>query len=194
MTSPNSERHCPGAKNGTGSKEQQPKDQDSRGKSSFKADQREHSSQRTFKKESERTDHHKSSFKSARSVFESTTITGAKLSQKETVATSTSNSSVMESFQTVNQRSQKSNDSTLGNPESTKCWDTASPIKQPPDKPDRKSKTASHKNDSSPHSLDSGEKDPALAADPEDINCDDSKQITTKLFDDLHELSRQDSL
>jgi hypothetical protein len=40
-------------------------------------------------------------------VFESTTITGATLSQKETVATSTSNSSVMQSFQTVHKKKSK---------------------------------------------------------------------------------------
>ena len=197
MTSPNSEGHCPGAKNGSGSKEKQPKDQDSRGTSSFKSDQSEHSSQRTFKEESERTERHKSSFKSARSVFESTTITMAKLSEKETVSSATSNSIVMQSRQTVHKKSQRSNASTLGNPESNKFWDAPSPIKQPPDKPDRKSKTAPHKNDSSSPSLHSGEKDPALAAAPEDITCDDSKQITTIMFDDLHdlhELPRQDSL
>ena len=100
----------------------------------------------------------------------------------------------MQSFQTVNQKNQKSNASTLGNPESNKFWDTPSPIKQPPDKPDRKSKTASHKNDSSSPSLRSGDKDLASAAAPEDINCDDSKQMTTKMFDDLHELPQQDLL
>ena len=111
-TYPDSEGHCPGAKNGSGSKEQQPEDQDSRGTSSFKSDQSEHSSKRTFKEESKRTEHHKSSFKSARSVFESTTIIGTNLSQKETVSSAKSNSSVIQSFQTVNQKSQKSNAST----------------------------------------------------------------------------------
>jgi hypothetical protein len=190
---PDSEGYCPDDKNGSGSKEQQPDDQDSRGTSYFKSNQREHSSQRTFKEKSERTEHQKSSFKSARSVFESTTITVAKLSQKETVSSSTSNASVKQSFQTVNQKSQNSKASTLGNPESNKLCDTPSPSKQPPDKPDRKSKTTSHKYDSSSHSLHTGEKDPALAA-PQDNSSDDSKQIKTTIFDYLHELPQQDSL
>ena len=182
-TQPGSEGHSSGAKKGSGSKDQQPESPDSRGASSFKSDQSDHFNKRTFNEESERTEHHKSSFKSARSLFESKTITGVKLSQ-------TSNSSVMRSFQTVNQKSQKLNVSTLGNPERNKCWDTTSPIKQPPDKPDRKSKTASHTNDSSPSGLNSGEKNSEL----EENNGKDSKQTTSKLFDDLHQLSQQDSL
>ena len=192
-TSPKIAGQFLGAKNGQGCNEQQPDDQDSIDKSYFKSDQREHSIQRTFKQESERNEQHKSSFRSARSVFESTTITGATLSEKETVTSSTSNSSVMRSFQTG---IQNSNVSTLGNPEMNKFLDSPSPSKQPPDKPDRKSKTASHKIESSP-SLHSGDKGSTLNADPEDNNSDDSMhlmQVTTKMFDDLHELPRHDSM
>ena len=97
-THPDSKSLSSGAKTGSGSKNPQP------GASSFKSDQSDHSNKRTFNEESERTELHKSSFKSARSLFESKRITGAKLSQTEKLLSTTSNSSVMRSFQTVNQK------------------------------------------------------------------------------------------
>ena len=103
-------------------------------------------SQKTVKEESTKTEHHHSSFQSARSVFESTP--GIQFSQTETISSSRTNtqSSVLQSFHCVNNRKHP-DFVTFRSPENDKFGDH-SPNKTPPDKPDRKSKTTSSKNES----------------------------------------------
>ena len=104
-------------------------------------------SQKTVKEESTRAEHHHSSFQTARSVFESTP--GIQFSQTETTSSSRTNSqsTILQSFHTVNKRKHP-DFVTFRSPENGKFGGIHSPNKTPPDKPDRKSKTTSSRNES----------------------------------------------
>ena len=175
----NRERNCQEEKNGPGSKEHQ-----------GSRDKREHStiSQKSVKEESTRTEHHHSSFQSARSVFESTP--GIRFSQKETTTSSRTNSqsTVLQSFHTVNKRKQHPNFVTFYSPEKDKISDNHSPNKKPPDKPDRKSKAMPAKNESSSPNLND-----TAVGEVEEKSCNNSIPVTTRMFDDIHNLQQQDS-
>ena len=145
-------------------------------------------SQKTVKEESTRTEQHHSSFQSARSVFESTP--SILISKKETISSSRthSQSTVLQSFHTVNTRKQP-NFVTFRSPEKDKVVDnynTQSPNKTPPDKPDRKSKATSSK---SVPSRPNG----SLVNDViEDKNCNNSIPVATNRFSDIKRPPHQD--
>ena len=178
---------------GSGENEKQHDDKDYKEKHLFQSDLQEHStsSQRRARNESRRTEHHQSSFQSARSVFESTSVSGTKLIKKDEV---TASKTVIQSSQTVNKLNQVSSISHSNITQMDKFGKGSAPFKQPPDKPDRKSKTASAKCEgSSPH-LFSGATDLTLDEGPEESNWNHPVEGTTKLFDDLHDLPQHDSV